>query len=227
MARAEVGHSTGAADIELRGERILLLPERALFWPARRTLIVADTHFAKDDIFRRAGIPLPRGPAIADLQRLSTLIQRHEAERLLVLGDFVHGATRSGDSFWHAFRVWRSAHAQLTIEIIAGNHDRREARDKWKGLVIWCTEPCVEAPFVFVHEPEAREEGYAIAGHIHPAVTLPSSGSQAVRVPVFWVRPQYLVLPSYGSFTGGARIDPTPADKLYAAAPERVIPLAR
>jgi uncharacterized protein len=74
-----------------------------------------------------------------------------------------------------------------------------------------------------VHEPQAHPQGYAIAGHIHPAITL----SSAVRVPVFWVRPDYLVLPSYGSFTGGARIDPTPADKLYAAAPERVIALAR
>jgi DNA ligase-associated metallophosphoesterase len=216
----------GAAEIDLQGEHLLLLPERAIYWPARRTLIIADPHFGKDDIFRRAGIALPRGPAIADLQRLTRLIEQHSVERLLILGDFVHGATREGDSFLHAFALWRKSHSPVAVVVIAGNHDRREARSKWEGLVDWCTEPCVDPPFVFVHEPEEMDSGYAVSGHIHPVVRLPAPSS-TVRVPVFWVRPRYLVLPSYGSFTGGARVNPESGDRLYAAAPERVIPLAR
>jgi uncharacterized protein len=46
-----------------------------------------------------------------------------------------------------------------------------------------------------------------------------------LRVPVFWQRPDYLVMPSFGSFTGGASIRPEPGDSLFAVAPERVIPL--
>jgi uncharacterized protein len=80
----------GALEIELQGERVLLHPERALQWPSRNLLIVADTHFAKDDIFRRAGIPLPRGPAVGDLQRLDALLVATGCTRLLILGDFVH-----------------------------------------------------------------------------------------------------------------------------------------
>jgi uncharacterized protein len=217
---------SGAAEISLQGEQLSLLPERAIYWAAHGVLAIADPHFGKDDIFRRAGIALPRGPAIADLQRLTRLIEQLRVKRLLILGDFVHGATRTGDGFLHAFKVWREAHAQVAVEVIAGNHDRREARSKWGGLVEWRTEPRVEGPFVFVHEPEELESGYAIGGHIHPAVTLRASASDAVRVPVFWVRKNYLVLPSYGSFTGGARIEPEPEDQLYAAAPERVIRLA-
>ena len=34
-------------EIELRGERLQLHPERALLWPARSTLLVADPHFGK------------------------------------------------------------------------------------------------------------------------------------------------------------------------------------
>jgi uncharacterized protein len=128
MSRADHVSSSGAAEVDLRGERVQLLPQRALFWPAQRTLIVADTHFAKDDIFRRAGIALPRGPAIADLQRLSMLITQHQAQRLLILGDFVHGALHTGDSFWHAFRVWRTSHAQLNIEVRGQSRPPRSTR---------------------------------------------------------------------------------------------------
>src|SRR5262245_50195665 len=120
--------------VELRGERVLLHPSRAVIWPARATLLIADPHFGKDDIFRRAGIALPRGPAIADLQKLSELLAANSCTRLVILGDFVHGATRAGDSFLHAFRLWRQAHSQVTVDIVAGNHDRYESALEWAQL---------------------------------------------------------------------------------------------
>jgi len=42
---------------------------------------------------------------------------------------------------------------------------------------------------------------------------------------VFWQRRDYLVLPSFGSMTGGAQIEVELGDRLYAAGPERVVPL--
>ena len=211
--------------IELRGEPVLLHPDRALIWPARRTLLVADTHFGKDDTFRRAGIALPRGPAIADLQRLTALLEAHDCQRLVVLGDFVHSATVEGDAFLHAFALWRRAHASVSVEVVAGNHDRYEKTAKWDGMARWHRAPLIEPPFVLAHEPVGREEGYVLAGHIHPVLRI-AGRSERLRVPVFWQRSDYLVLPSFGSFTGGANIQPGETDKVYAAGPERVIPLS-
>lgn len=215
---------SGALEIELQDERVLLHPERALVWPGRRTLLIADPHFGKDDVFRRAGIALPRGPAIADLQRVTSLIEHYACERLVVLGDFVHAATHDGDSFLHAFAVWRRAHAQLSVEVIAGNHDRRENAARWTNVAQWRTAPLSEPPFVFAHEPAKHLNGYVLAGHIHPVTHL-TRIRRRVRVPVFWQRPDYLVMPSFGSFTGGATIDPEPTDELFAVGPERVIAL--
>src|SRR4051794_30222895 len=107
-------------EIEVRGERLLLHPDRAVIWPQRRSLIVADTHFGKDDTFRRAGIAVPRGPAIADLQRLTALLESTHCGRLVVLGDFVHAQTLEGDSFLHAFGLWRKAHSKLEVDVVAG-----------------------------------------------------------------------------------------------------------
>lgn len=212
-------------EIELQGERVLLDPDRALVWPARQMLVIADPHFGKDDIFRRGGIALPRGPTIADLQRVTALLERHACTRLCILGDFVHGATKAGDSFLHAFRLWRFAHSKLLLDIVAGNHDRREAAAKWESLANWHAAPLLDPPFVMAHEPAAHPQGYVLAGHIHPAVRLSRKGG-AGRVPVFWQRAEVLVLPSFGSFTGGARITPSEGDRVYAVGPERVLPLA-
>jgi uncharacterized protein len=210
--------------IELCAERVLLSPERALIWHNRSCLVIADPHFGKDDVFRRAGIALPRGPAIADLQRIAHILNTHQLERLIVLGDFLHAATRAGDAFLSAFRIWRQSYAQLSIDVVAGNHDRREPREKWTPLLNWHAVPIIDPPFVFAHEPAAHSNGYVLAGHLHPTVNLPDV-NRALRVPVFWQRTDSMVLPSFGSFTGGANIAPAPGDRLYAVAPERVVPL--
>jgi DNA ligase-associated metallophosphoesterase len=214
----------GELAIEIRGERLLLHPERALVWPATRTLLIADPHFGKDDVFRRAGIALPDGTAQADLARLTALIDAHACERLLILGDFVHAATRAGDSFLAAFADWRRSHSHLAVEVIAGNHDRREAAAKWKGMIEWHAKAVVHPPFVFAHEPLADARGYVIAGHVHPVFNL-ARVRRRLRVPVFWQRADVLVMPSFGTFTGGANIRPAPTDALFVAGPERVIAL--
>lgn len=213
----------GTLELTLQGERVLLHPERALVWPARATLIVADTHFGKDDVFRRAGIPLPRGPAITDLQRLSELIRTYDCQRLIVLGDFLHGATRSGDGFLHAFGLWRRAHAQLALEVIAGNHDLRESPQRWEAHIRWHPAAVSEPPFLLAHQPMDSERGYVLAGHVHPVLRMQRRRG-GVRVPVFWRRPGHLVLPSFGSLTGGMNISPGNGDSLYLASPESVIP---
>jgi uncharacterized protein len=208
--------------ISLRDEQLLLHPARALLWPARATLLVADTHFGKDDVFRRAGIAMPRGPAVTDLQRLSQLIETYSCERLVILGDFLHAATHRGDAFLHAFNLWKQAHRQLAVEIVAGNHDRYENTARWHGLMRWHAQSLQEPPFVFAHQPHDSDAGYVLAGHIHPVLRL-QRRLGAGRVPVFWRRAGHMVLPSFGSLTGGANIMADAGDELYAAGPERVM----
>ncbi len=53
------------------GERVQLYAERALYWPAGRTLFVADVHLGKTAAFRAGGVALPGGATAANLERLS------------------------------------------------------------------------------------------------------------------------------------------------------------
>jgi len=223
----------GSLALQLAGEGLWLLPQRAVCWPACRTLVVADLHFGKDDVFRRAGLALPEGAAGEDLARLDALLVATRSERLLVLGDFLHGDLQPGDAFPARFAAWRAAHRELAITVIAGNHDRHARRDGAAppGLdVAWRAEPLLEGPFAFVHDPDAPDEAAAgarfrLGGHLHPVTLLPARGGARLRVPVYWQRAQGLVLPSFGRLTGGHPVRPAPGDRLLVAGPERVIRL--
>jgi DNA ligase-associated metallophosphoesterase len=212
----------GSLEIECAGEAVLLHPDRALVWSAARTAFIADLHLGKAEIFRRSGIPIPEGDTLVDLRRLDALIDAHALERIVVLGDFLHAASSERAGHADAFTAWRRARGSLDFVVIAGNHDRRSAGRELADSVTWHSKEWHIGPFVCRHHPGGAEHGYVLAGHIHPVRYLYGSYRERTRVPVCWVRRDYAVLPSFGSFTGGGEIEPSSDDRLYAFAANRV-----
>src|SRR5258708_21848410 len=96
--------------VTLAGERVELFAERALYWPRGRTLFVADVHLGKAAAFRAGGVPLPGGTTAGDLARLARLIAATRAERLVVLGGFLHAAAGRTDAPARAVSAWRRRH---------------------------------------------------------------------------------------------------------------------
>jgi DNA ligase-associated metallophosphoesterase len=148
------------ARVRLAGEEILLLPERALFWPRAAALIAADLHWGKAATFRAAGIPVPAGTTSADLARLDAALERTCARRLLVLGDLFHArAGRVAAGTRAELRRWRGLHPKLEILLVRGNHDRHSG-DPPEDLRINCVNaPAFVPPFILRHEPTAAGEG--------------------------------------------------------------------
>ncbi|WP_027079584.1 ligase-associated DNA damage response endonuclease PdeM [Luteimonas mephitis] len=191
-----------ALDVHVEGERLRLLAGRALFWPARSRLMLADLHLGKGDILRAAGIPVPSGGTRADLARLDALLAATGARELWILGDFLHG--RRGARVDAAWRAWRHAHADCAVAVIAGNHDR--ALDAAAAGVDALADATVDGPFVFRHAPAAGGPGrFVVCGHVHPVVRLPGLPG---RHPAFWRRSGVLVLPAFSAFTGGHLLPP-------------------
>jgi metallophosphoesterase superfamily enzyme len=81
----------GDVCLDWRGEALVLMPERSVYWPRRRTLVVADVHLGKEVAFRAASLPVPGDATGEDLDRLGRAVTRTGAERLIVLGDLFHG----------------------------------------------------------------------------------------------------------------------------------------
>jgi len=218
--------SNGTISLTVRGEELLLHPQRAVLWPRRKTVIVADTHFGKSSFFSRHGIAVPAGTDEADRNRLTRLARETGAERLIVLGDFLHAPIDADSQDALDLAAWANALAPTRIEVVAGNHDRG-APEHWSSCISWRGGLRPEPPFLFVHDAtDVDEPGldlFSLSGHIHPVLRLPGARNGRMRVPAFWQRATGLVLPSFGQFTGGFAVRLATADQVFACGPSAVV----
>lgn len=211
------------ATVEIHGEHLHLLPERTLYWERRRILLIADVHLGKAATFRAYRVPLPEGNAAADLERLSQALARTNAETLIVLGDLIHAAKGRDAQTIQIFHDWRKQHNELDIMLVRGNHDQRAGDPPPAWNIRSVDAPMQLSNFVLSHVPVEPDTGYALVGHLHPAVQLKGKARQTLKLPCFWVRPRYGVLPAFGSFIDHTVIQPHVEDSVFAVAANSVI----
>ena len=126
---------------------------------------------------------------------------------------------------------WRDRHRELDILLVRGNHDRA-AGDPPAAWGFRCVhEPLLEGGLAFAHDacdPPAGAHA-VLAGHLHPVVAMApirGSGVKGARAPCFWLRPHCLVLPAFGSFTGGLVITPAAGDTVFVIGDGAVVRVA-
>lgn len=206
------------------GERFLLHHQRALYWPAQQTLFVADVHAGKEQTFARHGIAIPAGISESTLQRLFRLAADSAAQRLIVLGDFMHAIPGISENWLQQLSALLDAHTQLSFEVVAGNHDRYKGRTLTDPRVLWHASSLLLEGLALHHEPCEDKRGFVLSGHLHPAYRFGSARRGGIRAPVFWFRKHCAVLPAFGEFTGGMTISPdAKSDTVYITGPECVM----
>lgn len=220
----------GAVEIEVAGERVWLMPQRGVYWPARRMLLVADLHLGKADAARAEGAPLG-GRVLGDmLERqlctLSAAIEASGAERVIVLGDLLHSPIGLTTAMVEAVANWRETVA-ATIDVVPGNHDRRLG----KVAPVWgmgVLEPRVSVgAFELVHDPEhASGTSFAWCGHLHPAVEL-ARGGDAMKLPAFHLKDGLGVLPAFTSMARGKQLWVEAGDRVFAVAGAEVVEMGK
>jgi DNA ligase-associated metallophosphoesterase len=209
--------------ITVKGELLSLMPERAAFWHRERALLIADPHWGKAATFRAGGIPVPGGTTKEAINRLDELTTTTNAREVIFLGDLLHAKAGRSASMFAALDAWRSNRNEIKVTLVRGNHDKR-AGDPPEALRFDCVDaPHAVPPFVFAHHPTVSDEGYVIAGHVHPGITLYGPARQRERLPCFAFGRDSAILPAFGDFTGLAAIDPEEWETIYAVADDRVI----
>ncbi len=204
------------------GERFELHGERAVYWPRRKSLLIADVHFGKGSVLRRAGINLPTGQTSGDLARLDGLIAHFRPAQLIVLGDLVHGAAPLDAPWIGMVGAWRQRHAVIGMTLVAGNHDRHfDAR--LLGFDVVGNE-LSQPPFLLRHAPAVVPGSYVLAGHVHPGITV-HDGWRRHRLPAFRFASDTGLLPSFGALTGLHETPAESGERIVAITPGGLVPL--
>ena len=203
--------------VELAGEQLWLLAHKAIYWPARKMLIIADIHFGKAAAFRALGVPVPRGTTTQNLLALDTLLARYACEELVFLGDFLHARAAHAAATVAAMLAWRARHRDVRLTVVRGNHDAH-AGDPAAALCIrMVDEPHSVGKLSFCHHPDTAAPGYVLAGHVHPVYHLRADGD-GLRLPCFLLGPSHAILPAFGAFTGGHALRPAAGERVYVTA---------
>lgn len=211
--------------LTLQGEVLHLLPERALWWPTGRTLFVADVHLGKAASFRALGQPVPSGTTAENLDRLTALLHGWPAQRLVFLGDLLHAAHGRAPRVLSAVAAWREAWSTVEMVLVRGNHDDRAGDPPPAWGIEAIDEPWRLGPWACCHHPQSVPGACVLAGHLHPVCHLRGPGRDRLRLPCFVRDADALILPAFGAFTGGHRVEPDRQRQCYAVGAGRVWPL--
>ena len=197
------------------GVELQLLPERALWWPQRRALFIADLHMGKAATYRALGQPVPGGTTQENLECLSALVARHSPQQLIFLGDFLHAAAARTASVMAALALWRKQHADVQMTLVRGNHDSRAGDPPASLRIEVVDEPYLLGPFALCHHPQLHATHFVLAGHVHPVCRLSGRGRDSLRMPCFVAAAGQAVLPAFGEFTGGWMVGAEVGRRLY------------
>jgi DNA ligase-associated metallophosphoesterase len=207
--------ASSSCRLDIAGQSLELLAERALWWPAGEMLFVADLHLGKAASFRALGQPVPHGTTAQNLARLDRLIEQHRPRELVVLGDFLHDAQARTPQLLASLEAWREQHADLRCTLVRGNHDSH-AGDPPPALRFESVdEPYLSGPFAACHHPRPHPTHFVLGGHLHPVCRLQGSGRDSLRMPCFVREERRLILPAFGEFTGGWLMEAMPGRHFY------------
>lgn len=176
-------------------------PSGALWWPEGRWLMVADLHLGRSErMARRGGSLLPPYEGRATLERLGAEIAALDPATVASLGDgfddlaaaeaiapdlagLLAGLARGRDWVW-----------------IAGNHDPGApgAPGRLPGRAL----DALRLGEVTLRHIASPGAGPDISGHFHPALRLAGERRRA-----FVLGEAHLVLPAFGTYTGGLACD--------------------
>jgi DNA ligase-associated metallophosphoesterase len=200
---AAVAAASGTASPAFMLGRLAVVPDLsgALWLPDERTLVVADLHLEKGSAYAARGVFLPPYDSTATLAALAAVILRHAPLRVIALGDSFHDREAEARISESDLATLRRLQAGRDWLWVTGNHDPQISL-----MMGGDTADSIDLAGVTLrHEPDAREIGFEIAGHLHPAAKVRMRG-RALRRRCFALSARRCVMPAMGAYAGGLNL---------------------
>jgi DNA ligase-associated metallophosphoesterase len=208
----------------VNGNELVLLPQKAVYWEAESTLLLADLHLGKINHFRRSGYPVPPRANDANTTQLIDLLNHFKPNRTLFLGDLFHSHYNQE---WEVLGQVVKHFSACSFELILGNHDIMSEVQYQRHQLTVHNELRV-GNLLLTHEPQEPQQAgcYNLAGHIHPGARLVGGAKQSLTLPCFYFGARQGILPAFGSFTGLYRVPVKRNDLVYVVADGEVVKVA-
>lgn len=192
-------HNGNAKGFTLAGAALEARSSGALWWPDRRVLVVSDLHLGKSErMVRLGGAMLPPYETRDTLARLDAEIAGLRPRAVICLGDsFDDVAVAEGLAEEAVLWLSRLMAGRRWIWI-EGNHDPGPV-----GLSGTHLAELPEPPLVFRHIARPGASG-EVSGHYHPKAVVNARGRRVSR-PCFLFDSDRVILPAFGTYTGGLR----------------------
>lgn len=200
--------------------RFTIVAPAALYWPARNALLVADLHLEKASFYARQGQMLPPYDSQATLAALADLVGDTGATTVFCLGDNYHDGGGEARLEPEAAKRLAAMTAKLDWIWITGNHDR-DVVGLWGGSVV---DEWTGAGIALRHEATADSRLPEISGHYHPKIRVAVRGRHVSRR-CFVRGSHHLIMPAFGSLTGGMAAQDPVIEACVGAPAEAIIGL--
>ena len=184
------------------GEICELWADGALYLPSYQTLVVSDLHFEKGHA-QSTTAQLPRYDTDMTLLKLSKIVDKINPQRCIFLGDSFHNA-EVAKQLPKAYRViLNNLSKGRSFVWIEGNHDR----DLPAFLPGEALSEYTLNGLYFTHQVtvDTEQKSGLISGHYHPKAKV-NLKLRSISAPCFIEDSRHLILPAFGTFTGGLNI---------------------
>ena len=186
-------------NFSLAGTCLVAMGSGALYWPDKALICVSDLHLGKSERRARLGeAPLPPYETRDTLLRLEADLASTSAHTVVCLGDSFDDPA-AADALLEKEKLWISRlQAGRHWIWIEGNHDPGPVDMGGTHLAAF---KLMSLTFRHIADPTKTGE---ISGHYHPKAKLKTRGP-AVTKPAFLIDTDRVILPAYGTYTGGLR----------------------
>ena len=185
-------------NVNFGGHQFQLHPSGVLFWPGQSTLVVSDLHLEKGSHMARKGFFLPPYDSHETLVRLHEVCLALSPRKIIFLGDSFHDAQGYTRLAREERRLFESLRVFDPVWII-GNHDKDFVPEGFQPY-----DEYVSEGITFRHEA-VKGCPYEISGHYHPKAEIIHKGAFIAR-PCFIEDGMKLIMPSFGTYTGGLSV---------------------
>ncbi len=221
--RDEIGfESERSFRFEFCGASLCALPGRALWWPDRKLLGVADLHLGKSGrLARSSGTLLPPYETRETLARLAGLIRIADPATVVCLGDSfddveavdeLSAEDQTSLSAMAHGRDWIWISGNHDPELVSGGMPTRPCGGGLPGRRDGRMDEYTAGPLTFRHVAAPAETG-EVSAHYHPKCRVAGRGRSVTRA-CFLIDRKRIILPAFGHYTGGLHCHERPLSDL-------------